>query len=69
MRTIARGLVIIVALIVGLAFAMTARAEIACYQYISWEAAQTAHQTAPWLGLDADGNGVACECLLYQFPC
>jgi hypothetical protein len=69
MKTLLRGLIITVAMILGLAFAITARAEIACYQYSSWEAAQTAHQTAPWLGLDADGNGVACDCLLYGFPC
>jgi hypothetical protein len=53
----------------GMAFAMSARAELGCYQYTSWDQAQAAHQAQPWLGLDADGNGVACECLLYGFPC
>jgi hypothetical protein len=69
MKIIVRGLVLVVAILLGLAFAMNARAEIGCYQYASWEQAQAAHQAQPWLGLDADGNGVACECLLYGFPC
>jgi hypothetical protein len=66
-------------LIFGLAIALFAalsltafmhvRAESGCYQYPSWQAAQTAHEQAPWLGLDADGNGVACDCLLNGFPC
>jgi hypothetical protein len=32
MKTLLRGLIITVAMILGLAFAITARAEIACYQ-------------------------------------
>jgi hypothetical protein len=69
MKTFVRSLVLIVAVLFGLAFATNARAEIGCLQYPSWELAQQDHQMAPWLGLDADGNGVACDCLLYGFPC
>lgn len=69
MKTFIRGLVLVMATLFGLAFAVNARAEIGCYQYLSWDAAQAAHQANPGLGLDADGNGVACDCLLYGFPC
>jgi hypothetical protein len=62
---------LLVVVIAALAMLTTsiARAELGCLDYPTWEAAQAAHESAPWLGLDADGNGVACECLLYGFPC
>jgi hypothetical protein len=47
----------------------TARAQTACSAYGSWEQAQAAHQANPFLGLDPDGNGVACDCLLNGVPC
>jgi hypothetical protein len=46
-----------------------ARAQTACFQYQSWEQAQAANEANPFLGLDPDGNGIACDCLLNGFPC
>jgi hypothetical protein len=69
MKIIVRGLVLVVAMLFGLAITLTARAEPGCYEFASWNDAQVQHELAPWLGLDADGNGVACDCLLHGFPC
>jgi hypothetical protein len=68
-RYVVFGLAIALLVALSLAAVMYTRAEAGCYQYGSWEEAQQAHQSAPWLGLDADGNGVACDCLRQGFPC
>lgn len=69
MSTIIRGLVIAVVILFSLAFVINVRAESGCYAYPSWNDAQVQHELAPWLGLDSDGNGIACDCLLQGFPC
>lgn len=62
-------IVAIVLAVLALGVTMYTRAEAGCYQFATWEQAQAAHQQNPWLGLDADGNGIACDCLLQGFPC
>jgi hypothetical protein len=69
MKRIAVGLLIAVVVLLGLASAQDVLAQAACLQFLTWEDAQATHLSAPWLGLDPDGNGVACDCLLHGFPC
>ncbi len=69
MRTLILGFLIAALFLLGGAGLMHTRAEAGCYQFSTWEAAQAAHLSAPYLGLDADGNGIACDCLLNGFPC
>lgn len=69
MKPVWLGLLFAAFALIGFAPARDAGAQAACLQFPTWEDAQNAHLAAPWLGLDPDGNGLACDCLLYGLPC
>jgi hypothetical protein len=52
-----------------LALSVSAQVALQCWQFDSWEQAQATYEAAPWMNLDPDGNGVACDCLLNGTPC
>jgi len=71
MRIMVRALLIAAFAFLTMTLVMNAPAQVAlqCWEFGSWEEAQATYQSAPWMNLDPDGNGVACDCLLNGTPC
>ncbi len=67
----ARSLALVVAFAVfGLTGAASAQvADLDCWQFATWEEAQATHEAYPWMNLDDDWDGIACECLYYGYEC
>ena len=47
----------------------TAQGDLDCWQFGSWADAQATSDANPWMDLDDDYDGIACECLYYGYPC
>jgi hypothetical protein len=46
-----------------------AQGALQCWNFSSQAEAQATYNANPWMNLDPDGNGVACDCLLTGTPC
>lgn len=53
----------------GFATPAAAQADMDCWEFGNWWDAQATHEAYPWMGLDGDWDGIACECLYYGYAC
>ena len=71
MRIMVRALLIAAFAFLTVTLVMNAAAQVAlqCWNFSSQAEAQATYNANPWMNLDLDGNGVACDCLLSGTPC
>jgi hypothetical protein len=71
MRFVRRGILAAVFVLISAVLLMGTQAQevMACWQFSTWEEAQATHLAYPWMGLDEDGDGIACQCLIDGVPC
>ena len=62
------GLVVLGSATLGVG-SVSAQADLDCWQFASWADAQATHEANPWMNLDDDWDGIACECLYYGYQC
>ena len=71
MSIMVRAFLIAAFAVLSMTLVMNAAAQVGlqCWNFSSWEEAQATYDANPWMNLDPDGNGVACDCLLNGIPC
>jgi hypothetical protein len=69
MSVLVRSLIVGAFVALGLSSTALAQGDLDCWQFATWADAQATHEANPWMNLDDDWDGIACECLYFGYPC